>query len=467
MSWHEHGFWHRSPVGGAPLLLLAALMLSGTALAIAPARQAAGSLVFWVLAGGHCATYDAAAPAWEARHPDESVSVQLVHLSAVTQRLRSAFWTGGNVPDLVEVEITLAGSFFRGPIDQIGFLDLKPWLERDGLLSRIPASRLGPYSDRGRIYGIPHDIHPVLLAYRADLLEPLLAERGMTVADLDTWDRFWAFGAAITKRGERYLMQLDDVGASSLEALMYQRGADFFNAQGELTITDPRVLDALCRMVPLVAGDHPGRCAINPGRAMYQALEDGYALAVICPDWRSRVLEDNAVAVGGKMKLMPLPAWTPGGVRTSCWGGTMLGITKAGRDPALCWDLAKHLYFPDAVEAGVRYRSSNILPPDRSVWSDPAFHQPRPYWSGQAIGSLYIEQADQTPTTHGHPFLGFAKARLNEVVAGCCAYYASICQQPDAEALLRAHAASRLADAAALILQQLAREPRWPEPAGQ
>ena len=73
--------------------------------------------------------------------------------------------------DLVEVEISFAGPFFRGPKEEIGFVDLVPYLERDGLYDRIVQTRFAPYMSRKAIYGLPHDVHPVALAYRRDIFE--------------------------------------------------------------------------------------------------------------------------------------------------------------------------------------------------------------------------------------------------------------------------------------------------------
>ena len=46
------------------------------------------------------------------------------------------------------------------------------------LSDRIPANALATYTDRGAVFGLPHDIHPVMLAYRADIVDPYLARRG-------------------------------------------------------------------------------------------------------------------------------------------------------------------------------------------------------------------------------------------------------------------------------------------------
>ena len=122
------------------------------------------------------------------------------------------------------------------------------------------------------------------------------------------------------------------------------------------------------------------------------------------------------------MALMPLPTLESGGPITSTWGGTMLGIAKKTRDPDLAWELAMHLYY-DASQLGDRFRSHNILPPLRDAWRQPAFTEPRPYWSNLPIGTLYASIADQTPPQYTSPYIEVAKGKLGEALAESVSYY--------------------------------------------
>eukprot|EP01034_Spumella_vulgaris_P019931 gene19931-25505_t len=49
---------------------------------------------------------------------------------------------------------------------------------------------------------------------------------------------------------------------------------------------------------------------------------DGTVLCSILPDWQAGTWKNYLPGLGGKVKLMRLPAWEPGGRRTSVWGGT-------------------------------------------------------------------------------------------------------------------------------------------------
>ncbi|MCC5842814.1 MAG: extracellular solute-binding protein [Verrucomicrobia bacterium] len=443
------------PMGPAPLLVFGVAVVSAGLLFLAPAQRSGANLVFWTFSPDHHNAYLRVVPAFEEAH-GVSADVLLVHGTAINQRLSSAFWARANVPDMVEVENTQSGQFFRGPIDQVGFRDLRPWLEASGMLDRIPENRLAPYTHQGRIFGIPHDVHPMMLAYRADLLDPLLEQAGLTIDDLDTWDAYIAFARDHVRPTGRYMLQLEDAAGYNFEPFLYQAGGDFFNADGEVIFDSDLVVETLMWWLPLVAGEDA--IAVNFGSwgaPFFRGLEEGDYIMVVAPDWRTAGIERNLPQLSGKMRLMPLPAFGPGGRRTSTWGGTMLGITTATPDPDLAFAFAMHLYADlDILEE--KFQTTNILPADRTAWSRPAFQAERPYWQGQRLGAEFAALADDIPVQTGHPFLQLAKDQVGNVVAASVSRWRR--QGPEGmEDFVR----ERLHQAADYVRLQLRRMPDW------
>jgi len=438
------------PLGKAPLILLVVAVISGVWLLAHPVARNTATLRYWTFTHISYQGNQEAARRFEAAHPGTKIDLQLVHLTAVTSRLRAAFWADLDVPDMVEVEISKAGSFYRGPVDEVGFRDLTPWLERDGLLDTMVRSRFAAYSNRGKIFGLPLDIHPVVLAYRRDLLE----EAGVDVEkDLTTWDDFVRVGRRLTKPGERYMLQLSETTAGHLEMLMFQRGGGYFDSDGRLIMDNDIALDTLKFYTRLIAG--PDRIAsdFGTGAVLTQAVENGYFLFYVCPDWMSYVFEGDVPRASGKMAMMPLPAWEPGGRRTSTLGGTMLAITSHCKQPDLAWELAKEFYL-DKDNLADRFRKTNIIPPLRAAWDHPVYDEPREYWSGQKIGRIYTGLAPQVPAQYTSPFIELAKTKLAEVVAGCAAYYRKNGEQGFDE-----YANKRLKEAAADVRVFMKRNP--------
>ena len=445
----DRSFEDMLPFGKAPALILLITVVAGFYLALHPVSEQRATMRFWTFARNHSVPYQKATPSFEAKHPGTTLDVQLVHGEAVTSRLRAAFWADLDVPDLVEVEISRAGSFFRGPPEDVGFIDLMPFLRSTGYYDRIVKTRFAPYTNKGKIYGLPHDVHPVMLAYRRDLFEAA----GIDVEQIKTWEDFVRVGQQITVPGERYMIELSDSGAHHYEMFLFQRDGGYFDAESRLTMDDETALETLLFFIPLVAGE--GRIAsdLGSGRVFTQAVEQGYFLSFVCPDWRSKVAETDIPRMHGKMALMPLPAAVPGGRRTSTWGGTMLGITKACPNPELAWQVAEHMYF-DKAELAVRFRETNILPPLKDAWEDPAFDEERAYWSGQPLGRLYANLADEVPPQYASPLVEIAKSKMSGVISACAVYY-----RENGEAGFEDFARTRLAEAAAEVRRYMRRNP--------
>jgi arabinosaccharide transport system substrate-binding protein len=406
------------PFGNAALSLLILSILTGTWLAThAPPRRTA-TLVFWTFASQHYNAYLKAIPAFEAQHPGVTVQLQLVSNTALASRLQAAMLADVDVPDMVEIEISSAGTFFRGPLKDVGFLDLTERIHKSGLWDGMVRARFAPYTSRGHIFGLPHDVHPVQLAYRRDIFQ----KEGVDVSKIQTWDDFIRVGRKLTIPNKRYMIELSDSDPSNLEMCLFQRDGGYFDPQGNCIFDNETAVQTMLWYVPLVAG--PGKIGNNlgGGQILTKAVEDGYLLCLICPDWRSKSIETDIPRMAGKMALMPLPAVTPGGRRTSTWGGTMLGITKKCRHPDLAWALALYLYL-DKPQLAQRFRDTNILPALRSAWDQPSFREPRSYWSGQPLGLLYARLAPHVPFQYTSPFIATAKAKLGEALVACVQYY--------------------------------------------
>jgi len=91
-------------------------------------------------------------------------------------------------------------------------------------------SRYARWTSRGRIFALPHDVHPVALCYRRDLL----AELGIDVAALTTWDEFVTVGRQVTCDltgdgvPDRYMLDAPTAESWLLGIPLLQRGGGLF-----------------------------------------------------------------------------------------------------------------------------------------------------------------------------------------------------------------------------------------------
>ena len=412
--------------GKAPFALFCLAILSGLAvLALRPGHdQARPDLVFALFSKEHKAAYEKVIPSFEAKH-GVKVQLQLIDPRTLQTRLSAALLSGAEVPDLVELIEPSIGYFTKGPLADVGFVDLTERIATEGLRERMVASRFALWSSRGRVFALPHDVHPVMLTYRRDLFEKL----GITPEDLTTWDDVLAVGRKLSARTtgadgvpEHYLLDLPVDGSFGITTLLYQADGGLFDAQGRVRFDDAVARRVVRWYAQATRGSQRIAVTCGWGQSLARAAHDGRALAYLAPDWRVGQFEMDIPDLAGKFAVMPLPAWDRGGRRTSVMGGTGICITKASPKQDLAWALIKELYLREDV-LGERFASTHILPPMRSAWDLPQLKEPNAFMSGQPVGSLYAALAPQAPEVYVSPYEEMARAKLNEAVVNVGLYY--------------------------------------------
>jgi arabinosaccharide transport system substrate-binding protein len=326
---------------------------------------------------------------------------------------------------MVELMYGTVGFFAKGPLEDVSLVDLTQKIKDSGLYDRLVTNRLSKWSSRGHVFALPHDVHPVMLVYRRDLVE----QYGIDVSKLTTWDEFSRAGRQLVKETmrpdgvpEHYMIDLDSDGNDHLILLLLQHGVGLFDASGNVTFDREAALDVVCWYVKQMEG--PGRISFpcGEGQNFGKAMIDGLCLFYFCPDWRSNVIQQEIPSLSGKLSLMPLPAWEPGGIRTSTWGGCGLAFTNQCRNFDLAWKLAMYLYY-DPDQLGPRFVSTHILPPLKSAWTHPEFHEPSAFYSGLSLGTVYSQLAPEVPEEHDTAYNTFANGKLSEAFSDISIYY--------------------------------------------
>ncbi len=444
----------RFPYGKAPFWLTAIAVSSLLVILVTQHLRAerAPDLVLALSASNHMAAYGEVRDRFEQKH-GVKVALQLVQDRALQTRLQNALLAGTDVPDLVEIPADSMTFLARGPLSDVGVVDLTERLSQEGYRERLVESRLSLWSSRGHVFALPHDVHPVLLFYRTDLMEQL----GINVEELETWDDFARVGREITKDNDgdgvidRYMIDLPLGGGHGLNILMLQRGVGLFDEDGNVSFNQELTVDTMIWYLKQTYGPTKIAFECGWGQSLAKCMYDGLALFYIMPDWRSLVTETEAPKLAGKGKLMPLPAWEKGGRRTSVWGGSGLAITKQSPHQELAWEFAKELYF-HTPDLGKRFAMTNIIPPFKDAWDLPEFKKPNPYYSGQALGELYARYAPETPPLWSTPYRALAEAKVNEAFLRAAARY-----QSSGEDGLREFIAQELDAAQAYVERAMAR----------
>ncbi len=400
------------------LVMLVLAVCSGIAIIALDSREESGELSMWTFAQPHYDIYVPEVNNWNSSGKP-IVDMHLIGRQVMDRRMLGGFL--GDVPtaDLLEAERATACLAFAGPLDAVGFVDITDRLEAEGLLDAINGPALSPWTFEGRIFGIPHDVHPVMLAYRADITEAA----GIDMSEVETWDDLYRVLAPLQQRTDngdpmdRYVMSLWDSESDMLETLLLQADGGAFTETGTLAIDRNVNVTAVANMVSWMIG--PNRVATHVPEFSPtgdQLKLDGHALCYLMPDWMCNVWRRNVPTLEGKVKLIPLPAWEPGGRRTSVWGGSMLGIARTSTNQDTAWEFAKHLYLSEELALQL-YRAGDIITPIQEHWDNPIFNEPDDYFGGQRKGRMYIDLAPDVPLRAATPYFKQARGAVQNAVS--------------------------------------------------
>lgn len=414
------------PFGKAPLAILVLCVMSGVSVFLFGRQTATArpDLVFATFTKEHAAAYAGAIAEFEKQH-NVTIQVQVVSQPALQGRLQSSLSVGAAVPDMVELLDGTLGVFAKGPVEDVGFVDLTDRVKRAGLMERLVTSRFGKWSSRGHVFALPHDVHPVMLAYRKDVAEQL----GIDVTKLTTWAEFSRVGREVVTKdfdgdgnADRYMMDLPADGGDCVRFLLLQNGGAMFTDDGDVAFDSEAAVEVIDWYVRNANG--AGRISFPAGwgQNLAKVMNDGLVLFYFCPDWRLNQFMSDTPGLSGKLGLIPLPAWHENGRRTSTWGGTGLAITKQCKNPDLAWELAMHLYY-DPQKLGERYGETHILPPLKAAWAEPQFDAPVPFFGGIKLGRTYVDLAPQVPEEQSSAYTKQAVDKLSEAFGNAQLFY--------------------------------------------
>lgn len=386
--------------GGWAIVVVA--LLSGAGQLLTPTHRD-DALTFWSFAREHVRMYEPIAADYAARHADDlpggKIDLTLIGMQPLQSRVVSGVQGGTPLADLIEIERAMAAQVLTGPLEGVGFVDLTDWIDERGLRERIVPASFELWTKQGRVFGLPHDVHPLLLVYRADIIEAA----GIDVNRIQTWDDFVRLLKPLQDidgdgDADRYLLAFDTARPELLEAMILQAGGAYFDPSGHPTLNNP-INARVLATVAVWMSSGPGRITIEAQEftaSGNRLRADGRVLCALMPDWMNAILKADLPQLAGRLKIMPLPAWEPGGLRVSTWGGTMLGVPKSSEHIDQALDFAEELYTSREL-AEELYRTNGIVTPVKEHWNGPWFDEPDPFFSNQPVGRVFLEYADQVP----------------------------------------------------------------------
>jgi ABC-type glycerol-3-phosphate transport system substrate-binding protein len=194
--------------------------------------------------------------------------------------------------------------------------------------------------------------------------------------------------------------------------LLRQRGADYFDAEGNVTLDAALSVETMDWILAL--RDTHGIAAQAPatGDEWWAAVNDGKFISQVGADWYGGFFKDNAPDLTGKWKAIPLPAWEAGGIRTSCHGGTGSCIVQTSPNVEEAWKFLEYSML--SVEGNVRrFEMTTLFPPFIPAMENERLHAADEYFSGQDMGALFAQVGPDVPAQYQSPYRAELNAQLN------------------------------------------------------
>ena len=268
----------------------------------------------------------------------------------------------------------------------------------------------------GKVYAIPWGTGPCAVYYKRWIFE----KYDIDPASIETWDDFIRVGEelAAKSKGQTHLMPLS-AGASTemFQILMQQNGGGVFDADGRVILAEPANVEALALLGRLLRSS-----ATVPGTMYGPAFLGGLSTDTFAcypaAAWQTQNFKDSAPAeTRGKWGVFRLPAFRPGGLRTSNYGGSVLVIPEGAVEPEAGGKFIE--YALCTVEAQIeQYRKFGLFPALLPSFDDPYFDEGDPFFGGQNINRLFAMDFEKVPPLTRTIYWNDAERLLSQTLIG-------------------------------------------------
>lgn len=329
------------------------------------------------------ASFEKIIPEFNKTHPNIEIVPQIYKWEDAHSKLLTAMSAGSGAPDIAMVDISQMDQFLKYP-DK--FYDLNAFgakdIAKDYLEWKWKQSMAGD-----KQLGLPTDIGPMVLYYRADLFQQagLPFEPNDVSAKIKNWDDFLAAGKVLKEKTGT------DILSNPYElygAIRDQGNELYFDKDDKLIIdTNPQVKKALeyykkARSMG-IAGSYDQKNALQEYSA---ALNSGKIGTYISAAWGRGHVETRAPDTKGKWRAAKIPEGTGN------MGGSFLMIPKQSKYAKEAYTAISWLMSPQQqLEV---FKVSGNFPSAPSVYSDKAItEQGYEFWGNQKLGVLFSEVA--------------------------------------------------------------------------
>jgi len=376
--------------------VLSALVLLTLVLSVACTKREKRSVTMWSFAANNVEE-------WKKRKADIDqkfnidLQIELVAQNAFVQKLQAVMMDGKGVPDMIEWMIENNRILNADP-EKSFVLPLDEFVNDSKAFKNVVPGRVAWVKYGEHTYGLPHDVHPVVLIYN----DTLWKKAGVDVEKIETWDQFFEESKKLTaaKKGGKsvnYALPSSNGGLGDTMFMIWQQtGSNILAKDGKPSFTSPEFKEYVAKWLEW---QKTGAFTMWDWGNFSALLKNGTLCSYTSPDWW--VSQVDAAAKDGKFqfKARALPAYKAGGPVTASWGGSFLAIPKGTQDAERIYEIMEYMQY-DASAIKVRFEETGMLPPFSSVWDDEIFKKEDARFGGLKLGELQANLAKKMPSVN-------------------------------------------------------------------
>lgn len=360
-----------------------------------PGPETSGNITVWTWPNND-RTFQALMPAFNEAYPNVTVQVQAFpnadnqYLNALQRAMLS-----NSGPDVAMIEIGVLALLRERP--QWVDLSQAPYNAAAVMSQFAPFAAANVTLPDGKIAALPKHTGPGGLFYRRDIFEEagLPSDPEAVTALFSDWDAFVTEGAKVAKPNERWLIAN---GIEIVGTMMAQQGISWFDAEGNLQLDQPIVLESL-QVV-----DKAADAGLISPFAMWSpewqgAFGRGQIATIMSGNWMGGLLKRAfAPDDAGKWGVAFAPADSTGN-RSFNAGGDHIGILETSQNKEAAWAFVQWVV-TDCVSLQQQYQNDDLYPAWTPAGSADWINFEDPYYAGQNVNTVFADvQANLIPAT--------------------------------------------------------------------
>lgn len=366
----------------APLVVACGGPSGSTSASVAGLGSGEATITFWFFDPWVKSAVDA----FQQKNTKIKVNFQQLSYADTHNKLLTSLAAGSGAPDVVGIELGFIGAF----ASKGGLVDLtKDPFNAGQFKNDVVAYKWAQGSSaQGALRGMPWDIGPAGLVYRADILDKLsIPSDPQKLEDrIKTWDDWLALGDEIRKKSPKTAL-IPDGFSDIFPPMVEQQGHGWFD--GNKVVIEEKATKPLQRAVE--AHQRKVDAGVDPGSAEWAAaIKKDLFVGGAGASWGEIGVKRDQPQTVGKWRAMHAPQ---GDFNI---GGSFMAIPEQSQNKAAAWEFVK---FVTASTEGalIGMRAGGAFPSYKPAWTDPFFDQPVPFYGGQKAYRLWLDIAQKVP----------------------------------------------------------------------